>query len=43
MSALWLYEPGHYYCVYKAELLLLLNYWGGGVKRGGTEGGGEGE
>lgn len=43
MSALWLCEHRHNYCVYKAELLLLLNYWGGGVKRGGTEGGGEGE
>lgn len=37
MSALWLCEHRHNYCVYKAELLLLLNYWGGGVNSGGTE------
>lgn len=31
MSASWLCERRHNYCVYKAELLLLLNYWGGGA------------
>lgn len=31
MSASWLCEHRHNYCVYKAELLLLLNYWGGGA------------
>lgn len=31
MSASWLCERRHNYCVYKAELLLLLNYRGGGV------------
>lgn len=30
MSASWIFERRHNYCVYKAELLLLLNYWGGG-------------
>lgn len=31
MSALWLCKRRHNCCVYKAELLLLLNYWGGGA------------
>lgn len=31
MSASWLCERRHNYCVYNAELVLLLNYWGGGA------------
>ena len=31
VSAPWLCERRRNYCVYKAELLLQLNYWGGGA------------
>lgn len=40
MSALWLCEHRHNYCVYKAELLLLLNYWGGVLREEELGGGG---
>lgn len=40
MSASWLCEHRHNYCVYKAELLLQLNYRGGGALKEEEHGGG---